>query len=188
MPDKKETPSDNQLDRRVFLAASTGLAAIAAGCASETGDSKQPLTAKKASGDIPQAPFDSIRDYMQALDAHGLVMRIPEIDQDEYEATGLVFRMSDTYGMYGAPAYLFDRVKIDGEWVEGPVMGNVQGHWTTDNIALGVPWEPLNHYDNYKAAKAAMKEQRHARHDPGRQPAGLCRIAPGTERLGRRSA
>ena len=145
-----------QLDRRMFLAAGTGVAALAAGCSSVAG--KDPVAAKKPVGDVPQAPFDSLRDYMAALEASGLVMRIPEIDQDQFESTGLVFSMSDMYGMYGTPAYFFERVKIDGKWVAGPVLGNVQGHWTTDNIALGLPWEPLKHYDNYMAAKAAMKE------------------------------
>ena len=148
---------DGTLDRRAFLAATTSVAALATGCTSVSGQEQTPVAGKRPSGDVPTAPFDSIRDYMAALEASGLVMRIPEIDQDQYEATGLVFNMSDMYGMYGAPAYVFERVKVDGKWIEGPILGNVQGHWTTDNIALGVPWEPLKHYDNYIAAKDAMK-------------------------------
>ena len=148
---------DTSFDRRAFLAASTGVAALAAGCTSMNGQEQKPVAGRRPAADAPVAPFDSIRDYMAALEASGLVVRIPEIDQDQYEATGLVFNMSDLYGMYGAPAYVFERVKIDGEWVDGPVLGNVQGHWTTDNIALGLPWEPLQHYDNYIAAKDAMK-------------------------------
>ena len=150
--------SDHQVDRRQFLAATTGLAALTAGCSSLSSQDKTPVSGKAPSGDFPTAPFDSIRDYVAALDAHGLLMRFPEIDQDKYEATGIVFRSTDMFGMYGAPAYLFEKVKIGGKWYDGPVIGNYQGHWNTDSIGFGLEPEPREHYKNYQAVKDKMAE------------------------------
>ena len=83
-------------------------------------------------------PFDSLRTYMAALEAHGGVLRIPEINQDAYEATALMYRLVDKYGWTGAPAVIFDRIKIDGEWMNGPVIANQYGRWNTEAIALGI--------------------------------------------------
>ncbi len=105
-----------------------------------------------------RAPFDSIRDWVAALDAHGLLVRVPEIDQDQFEATGLFFRMTDRYGMYGSPGLIFERVKTGGQWIDGPVLANMQGHWNTDSIAFGIEPEPMEHYRNYRAVKALMHE------------------------------
>lgn len=93
------------IGRREFLAATTGLAALTAGCSGIAG-------ANTASGRNPAAaptpPYDSIRDWVAALDANGLLLRIPEVNQDNYEATGLVFRMGDMYGPYRSPGLLFE--------------------------------------------------------------------------------
>ena len=38
-------------------------------------------------------PFDSLRDYIAALDSKGLLVRIPKMDQDKYEATGFAYHL-----------------------------------------------------------------------------------------------
>ena len=43
-------------------------------------------------------PFDAMRDYIMALESRGRLKRIPEIDQDKYEATALAYRMVDRFG------------------------------------------------------------------------------------------
>jgi 4-hydroxy-3-polyprenylbenzoate decarboxylase len=156
----KTTPHKplNGFDRRTFLAASAGLAALTTACETQDGEPRVPAPGKSPAANTPTAPFDSIRDYMAAMEAHGLVMRFPEIDQDKYEATGLFFRATDLYGMYGTPAMIFDKIKIDGQWIDGPVMANTQGHWNTDSIAFGLTPEPREHYKNYRAVKAEMKK------------------------------
>ncbi len=158
MSDPKQPDNEGQFDRRMFLAAGTGIAALTAGCSSLAGQQQTPVAGRTPTSDVPTAPFDSIRDYMAALDAHGLLMRFPEIDQDKFEATGLFFKATDLYGMYGTPAMIFEKIKIDGKWVKGPVMANTQGHWNTDSIALGLEPEPREHYKNYRAVKAKMKK------------------------------
>ena len=65
-------------------------------------------------------PYDSLRDYIAALDARGRLLRIKEMDQDQFEATGFAYRLIDKFGLHAAPAFLIERVKIDGEWIEGP--------------------------------------------------------------------
>ena len=155
MSDKqaKTTPS---IDRREFLAATTGLAALTAGCATVAGDSAAGASAAPAGQTTP--PYDSIRDWVAALDERGLLMRIPAVDQDNYEATGLVFKMGDHYGPYRSPGLLFERVKVNGEWIDGPVLGNMQMHWHTDSIAFGLDTQPLEYYDSYREVKKLMHE------------------------------
>ena len=57
---------------------------------------------------------------MAALDANGLLIEIDEIDQDEFMMTGLFFKATDKFTMYGTPAMKFNRVKIgyfDFSWI-----------------------------------------------------------------------
>ena len=49
-------------------------------------------------------PYDSLREYIAALESHGYLLRIPEIDQDQYEATALAYRLVDRKGYNTAPA------------------------------------------------------------------------------------
>jgi len=156
MTDKKSRDTrstDSGLDRREFLAATTGLAALTAGCTTAASSSNSSASAAPKT----TAPFDSIRDWVAALDERGLLMRIPEIDQDNFEATGIVFRMNDYYGPYRSPGLLFEKVKMGGEWYDGPVLGNMQMHWHTDSIAFGLDTEPLEYYDGYREVKDLMK-------------------------------
>jgi 4-hydroxy-3-polyprenylbenzoate decarboxylase len=140
------------LSRREIMAASAALASLALGGA--------PVSAAAGvrAGKGPRAPFDSIRDWVAALDAHGLLLRVPRIDQDAYEATGLFYRATDRHGMYGAPAMIFDNVKSGGEWRGGPVLANMQGNWHTDAIIWGLDIEPGNGPASYRKAKAYLSE------------------------------
>lgn len=106
----------------------------------------------------PRPPFDSIRDYVAALEAHGLLMRFNRIDQDAYHATGLVYRLNDRYTMFGVPALWFDEVKIDGRWVRGPLLGLLQGNLHTDAIVFGQPLDHDHPATGYRAAKAYLTE------------------------------
>ena len=83
-------------------------------------------------------PFDSLRDYILALDARGKLLRVKEIDQDQYHATGLMYRLIDKYGPDGAPAVLFERVKTNGEWQDGPIVSNLYPTWANEALSLGV--------------------------------------------------
>ncbi|MEC9375159.1 MAG: UbiD family decarboxylase [Pseudomonadota bacterium] len=157
----ENTQQPQNESRRNFLAATglatTGLAALGAtSCSSTTGPyigSSNSVSLKNA----PTPPFDSFRDWIAALDANGLLMRFDRVDQDAYEIPALFFKATDQYTMYGAPCMLFEEVKIDGEWIKGPVIVNAQGHWNTDAIAFGLEVTPNDHYGNYRRARKYLQ-------------------------------
>lgn len=99
-------------------------------------------------------PFASLRDYMAALEARGKVLRIKELDQDAYEATALTYRLIDRYGWTGGPTLVIERIKIDGEWMDGPIIVNNYGDWDCEPIALGLEPAGPDRRENYKAAVA----------------------------------
>ena len=51
-------------------------------------------------------PFASLREYLTALDDAGLMLRIPEFDQDAYESTAFAYRLIERRGYNQAPARL----------------------------------------------------------------------------------
>lgn len=105
-----------------------------------------------------QPPFDTLRDYVAALEAHGLLLRIPEVDQDAFQAAGLVYRANDLCSFFGVPALLFERVKIGGKWVDGPLLGLLQSNLHTDAIVFGQPLVPGNGVASYRNAKAWLTQ------------------------------
>jgi len=127
-----------------------------AGCAAGSNSARASASAQ-AMRNAPKAPFDSMRDWVEALDAHGLLIRIKRIDQDQYEIPALFFKATDMYTMYGAPCFMFDEVKIDGKWVKGPLLLNMQGHWNTDAIIWNLPITPGDHYATYRNAVKYMQ-------------------------------
>jgi len=84
-------------------------------------------------------PFDSLRDYVTALDERGRLLRIDAMDQDQFEATGFAYRMIEELGFHAAPAFLIERVRTGGKWLEGPVLGNLYPGWLAEALAYGVP-------------------------------------------------
>ncbi len=50
------------------------------------------------------APFDSLRDYLAEMDRRGNLLRVPEIDQDQYEMTALGYRLAERFKS-SAPAF-----------------------------------------------------------------------------------
>jgi len=158
MSRKENNDTPESVSRRDFLntaAAGTAIATLsAAGYTADARAAKPFVGAASAAAlnNEPQAPFDSFRDWIAALDAHGLLMRFDRIDQDQYQIPALFFKATDMYTMYGAPCMLFEEVKIDGQWVKGPVIINAQGHWNTDAIAWNLPIVPGDHYTNYRTA------------------------------------
>ena len=134
--------------RRLLAATGAGLALANAtsGCShTATGDP------------AARAPFDSLRDYVAAMDSYGNVLRFDRIDQDAYEATALMYRIVDLYGRYRAPLVVFDEVKIDGEWIKGPIIANQLRHVEAETILFGM--DPVANDD------AATWHRARAHHD-----------------------
>jgi 4-hydroxy-3-polyprenylbenzoate decarboxylase len=141
----------SRMSRRDALALTSALAALSVG-ASEPAEAighRGPDKAGKKFNKGPQAPFDSIRDWVACLEANGLVMRVPRIDQDRYHATALFFSMTDMYSTYASPTVMFEEVKVDGEWMKGPVIGNISGHWFCECLAWGLEPDWNSYHNSY---------------------------------------
>ena len=146
---------EHGISRRELLGSGIALSALAAKPAFG-------MDRKPAGGGAPKAPFVSMRDYIAALDARGLVVRIPRADQDAYEATALWYRFRDQHGMNGAPVLLFEELRIDGQWRKGPLIVNESGHLYAECIAFGlepVDEGPIVHepFASYRKARAHLE-------------------------------
>jgi 4-hydroxy-3-polyprenylbenzoate decarboxylase len=129
-------PSGGGLDRRQLLSAAAGLAATLGISVTSPTEARAASTSRQWPGrDV--GPFDAFRDYIRALEDRGLVLRLKRLDQDQYEMTALMYRLTDEFGWYGAPALLVEEIRQDGRWLKGPVIANHQGHWDTEAIIWG---------------------------------------------------
>ncbi|MEE4185960.1 MAG: UbiD family decarboxylase [Gammaproteobacteria bacterium] len=155
------TPAESQpsvpastVSRRSFLAATAGAAAI--GCDTMASANKQVAAAEAAAaeriGNAPKPPFDTLREYVAAIEAHGLVLRFDKVNQDEFEGTAIIYALIDKYGWYDAPAVIFENVKEGGRWRKGPVLVNHMGHWDTECIVFGLDPVPGNSRESYRKA------------------------------------
>ena len=88
-------------------------------------------------------PYDSIREYLAALDATGNLVRIAEMDLDAYESTAFTYRAVEELGYWKAPAFLVEKVRIGGRLIDGPLLGNAYGPWTAEALCMGVPLEQI---------------------------------------------
>ncbi|MCP4089968.1 MAG: UbiD family decarboxylase [Gammaproteobacteria bacterium] len=154
-PNKTTPVQSGIISRRSFLAATAGVAA--AGC--EVSDQEignkvthAETTAAERRTNAPQAPFDTLREYVAAIEAHGLLLRFDKIDQDVFEGTAIIYALIDKYGWYDAPAVLFERIKQEGVWIKGPIVINHQGHWDTECITFGLEPVKGNSRESYKKA------------------------------------
>ncbi len=150
-PDK----SRGEFTRREFVASGAALAAL-------TGDHAVALERppRPAAQGLPPAgagfPYETLRDWVGALEQRGLLLRFGDVDQDAYEGTAIMYRVIDTYGHYDAPAVLFERLKIDGRWIEGPLIANDQGHWDTEALVFGLDPVPRDGRATYRKAMAHL--------------------------------
>jgi 4-hydroxy-3-polyprenylbenzoate decarboxylase len=143
------------VSRREFLAASgAGLATAAVTTTATT--KSQAAASRKQSRTPTSAPFDSLRDYVAALDAHGLLQRFDRVDQDAYEGTALMYRLVDRYGRFNAPVVMFDEVRIDGRWIKGPVIANQARHVDIEAIIFGLEPVPGDNPATFARARAHL--------------------------------
>ncbi len=83
-------------------------------------------------------PFDSLREYVSALESRDLLIRIPKMDQDKYEATGFAYQLVKEFSYDLAPAFLIEKIKINNRWMDGPILGNLFGGWHAEALIYGV--------------------------------------------------
>jgi len=153
------------ITRRHLLATGASLAAIsvdrAIAATSQAGDVSGG-GAPAAGANVLKGPFDTLRDYVAALDAAGLLLRFDRVDQDAYEASAIMYRLRDKFGMWGAPAFLVEELKINGEWIKGPMIFNEQGPAGAECIAFGLGPVPGDSRASYRKAVAYFKDMLNA--------------------------
>lgn len=89
------------------------------------------------SGDALRAPFESLRDYLEFLEASGHLLRIGAMDQDRFEMTAFAYRLEDRLKAR-APSFLVERTKIREHWFDSPVVGNILNNFRAVAEVLGV--------------------------------------------------
>jgi 4-hydroxy-3-polyprenylbenzoate decarboxylase len=150
------------ISRRTFLGNTAGISAAAWAAADRAlaqaaPGSPAPQTAAAAPA-WQFGPFDDLRGYVRELDRRGLLLRVRDIDQDNYEATALMYRLVDKFGMYQAPCLYIENIRIDGRWHKGPLIANHFGHWDTECLAFGLEPVAGDHYATYYKACARVDE------------------------------
>ncbi len=149
------TPGKTLVSRRELLTSGAALAASPAALGAmqaETGTS----ASAAALAESPQPPFDSLRDYIAALDSAGCLQRFNGVDQDRYEATAIMYRLIDEFGLRSAPAILLENIKIDNQIIKGPLIANMQGPMYTEALLAGAEADPKDPKQTYRAATDAM--------------------------------
>ena len=111
-----------------------------------------PVLAPGAGPKWDVGPFDDLRGWIRELDRRGLLLKVKDVDQDQYEATALMYRLVDRFGMYFAPTLLIENIRIDGKWHKGPIICNHFGHWDTECLAFGIEPVPGDHIATYYKA------------------------------------
>ncbi len=153
-------PDDDQqrLSRRGFLAAGSATAAAASlvlsSGAQASPDSPQGIRAPRRPAHVP--PFDSIRDYLDAMDGYGLLARFRDVDQDAWEGTAIMYHLTDSFGLYGAPVVVFENIRINGRWIRGPLVANYQGHYHQEAITWGLEPDLLEPRNSYRTGLRHM--------------------------------
>ena len=128
-----ESSSDPLLSRRDLVLTSAALAAAPSAMRSAIASGH-----KKSSGSGTQPPFDTLRDYVDALDQLGLLAHFDEVNQDKYEATAIMYKLIDEFGLREAPAVMFENLTVNGRKYPGPVISNPQGNVNAEALLLGV--------------------------------------------------
>ncbi len=102
---------------------------------------------------------DSLEDCLMALEAKGRLVRIKEMNRDKYQATGFAYRLEDEFGPERAPAFLIERVKVEGEWKEGQIIGNPFGSWSAKAMGFGIESHSDDQEELYRAVPERLETQ-----------------------------
>ena len=102
-------------------------------------------------------PYRSLREYLDALEYFEHVLHIDTINQDRYEATGLMYRLIEKFNNQKAPVLFFDKIHSKNKIFKNSSVGNLFGKWDIEAIALGI--EPTgNSGKNYKLAVKKIEQ------------------------------
>ena len=109
MPNEKLTKTSNKtstdplLSRRELMLSGAALATATA--AISTARTSAAAATGKPAGSMAQPPFETIRDYVAAMEERGLLARFDGVDQDAYDGTAIMYKLIDEF------------VRHFGDWV-----------------------------------------------------------------------
>tara|TARA_B100001013_G_scaffold182894_1_gene110199 strand:- start:122 stop:1456 length:1335 start_codon:yes stop_codon:yes gene_type:complete len=72
-----------------------------------------------------------------------------------------MYKLLDKHGWLGAPSVIVEKIKISGEWIDGPIIINQYGMGGHEALAVGVSLDEIEegeHILNYKKALSKMME------------------------------
>ncbi len=152
MSKKTRAPSAG-LSRRELLLTGALTATVAGTVYAGASSDQVRLTAQEL---LP--PFDSMRDFVTALGAHGLLQHFDVVNQDEYEGTAIMYQLVDEFGLREAPAVMFTNLRANSRNYLGPVVANLQGNLATEALLFGADIDPRDPLQTYRNAKQNMLE------------------------------
>ncbi len=91
-------------------------------------------------------PYDSIRDFAATLEKDGKLLKIPEMDQDQYEMTAFSYKL-DSRMKANAPAFIVEKTKMADRMYETPVIANLISSYGAVAKAFGADPKLIN--DNH---------------------------------------
>ena len=103
-------------------------------------------------------PFKSIREYLDAVERLELGIHIGDINQDEFEATALIYKLIEKYGVVSAPVVFFDQIQSADQTFHNASTGNLFGNWKLEALALGLPIDGSSPQKHYQMALNAIED------------------------------
>jgi 4-hydroxy-3-polyprenylbenzoate decarboxylase len=91
-------------------------------------------------------PYDSIRDFAATLEKDGKLLKIPEMDQDQYEMTAFSYKLESRMKA-NAPAFIVEKTKMADRMYETPVIANLISSYGAVAKAFGADPKLIN--DNH---------------------------------------
>ncbi|MEC9374763.1 MAG: UbiD family decarboxylase, partial [Pseudomonadota bacterium] len=154
----KKLNKRTEISRREVIASGAALATTAGMLSSLSHELRAESKGINKNMSSIQAPYDSLRDYVNALEESGSLKIFDGVNQDKYEGTAIMYQLIDEFGLRNAPAVLLRNVIIDGKNVKGPIVANFQGPMITEAMLLGTKNYDENPKQTYRDATSTMLE------------------------------
>ena len=103
-------------------------------------------------------PYQSLREYLDALEHFGYILHIDDINQDEYEATALMYRIIEKHNVREAPVLFFDKIYSKNNVFKQSSVGNLFGKWDLEALAIGILPDESSSQQNYQLALDKLEQ------------------------------
>ena len=103
-------------------------------------------------------PYQSLREYLDALEHFGYILHIDDINQDKYEATALMYRIIEKHNVREAPVLFFDKIYSKNNIFKQSSVGNLFGKWDLEALAIGILPDESSSQQNYQLALDKLEQ------------------------------